>query len=194
MTAGPSSDRVRSVAAMFEEPVKVPSPDVPSLSVRWEGLVVVIDATTLNTVVRRALRRVPEVDDVLVEPEEGRLSLTIWFKKGFRMPLRSRVANIRFRDGWLGFSLEKLTAFGFLPIPAWVIRRIVRHLPPGFAFFYRAGRVVVLNLTTLFPPELSLIVREVVFEPGEIRAIFGPSRYRLDRLFDVLEKDPFDLD
>lgn len=173
---------------------KRPTVDVPSLSVRWEGLVVVIDEQTINTVLHRVTRRVPEVSDILVEADGGVLSLTIKVKKGFRFPLRSRVTSIRFRDGWLGFGLEELRVFGFLPIPPWVVKRIVDRQPPGFAFFYPHERVVVLNLSTVLPPELSLEVREVRCEGGEVRVAFGPSHLRLDRLVESLERDPFDLD
>jgi len=173
---------------------KRPTVDVPSLSVRWEGLVVVIDEQTINTVLHRVTRRVPEVSDILVEADRGILSLTIKVKKGVRFPLRSRVTSIRFRDGWLGFGLEELKVFGFLPIPPWIVRRIVSRLPSGLAFFYPDERVVVLNLSDVLPPELSLEVREVRCESGEIRVSFGPSRLRLDRLVESLERDPFDLD
>jgi hypothetical protein len=174
--------------------LKPPTVDVPSLSVRWEGLVVVIDEQTINTFLHRATRRVPEVSDILVEADGGVLSLTIKVKKGVRVPLRSRVTSIRFHDGWLGFALEELRVFGFIPIPPWVIKRIVDRQPPGFAFFYPHERVVVLNLSTVLPPELSLEVREVRCENGEIRLAFGPSRLRLDRLVETLDRDPFDLD
>ena len=173
---------------------KPPTVDVPSLSVRWEGLVVVIDEQTINTFLHRATRRVPEVSDILVEADGGVLSLTIKVKKGFRFPLRSRVTSIRFRDGWLGFALAELKVFGFLPIPPWIIKRIVDRQPPGFAFFYRHERVVVLNLAGVLPRELSLEVREVTCENGEIRVAFGPSHLRLDRLVETLDRDPFDLD
>ena len=179
---------------MSAAPVKPPTVDVPSLSVRWEGLVVVIDEQTINTVLHRVTRRVPEVSDILVEADGGVLSLTIKVKKLVRFPLRSRVTSIRFRDGWLGFALEELKVFGFLPIPPWVVKRIVDRQPPGFAYFYRDERVVVLNLTTVLPPELSLEVREVRCENGEIRVAFGPSHLRLDRLVESLDRDPFDLD
>ena len=174
--------------------VMPPSVDVPSLSVLWEGLVVVIDEQTINTVLHRATRRVPEVSDILVEAEGGVLSLTIKVKKGFRFPLRSRVTSIRFRDGWLGFALAELKVFGFLPIPPWVVKRIVDRQPPGFAFFDPRERVVVLNLAGVLPPELSLEVQDVRCENGEVRVSFGPSHLRLDRLVETLDRDPFDLD
>ncbi len=177
-----------------ETPAQAPSPDVPSLSVRWEGLTVVVDAATLNAVLRHATRRVPEIREILVEPDDGRLTLTVRARSPFKPPLRSEITNLRYRDGWLGFNLEHLTVFGFVPIPAWVLKKIVDRQPPGFAFFYPGERVVVLNLTDLLPPELSLEVRDVICENGEIRLVFGPSHYRLDRLLETLDRGPFDLD
>ena len=76
----------------------------------------------------------------------------------------------------------------------WVEKRIVDRQPPGFAYFYPDERVVVLNLSTVIPPELSLEVREIRCENGEIRVAFGPSRLRLDRLVASLDADPFDLE
>ena len=61
-------------------PTQRPTVDVPSLSVRWEGLVVVIDEQTINTVLHRITRRVPEVSGILVEADGGVLSLTIKVK------------------------------------------------------------------------------------------------------------------
>jgi len=39
---------------MADPAYAIPSPDLPALTVRWEGLVVAIDATTLNTIARKA--------------------------------------------------------------------------------------------------------------------------------------------
>lgn len=179
---------------MSLEDVAPPPVDLPSLTLRWEGLVVVLDATTLNTVLRRATRRIPEIRSTLIEPENGRLGITLKVKKGVPVTLRAHLASLRFKDGFLGFRIEDLTAYGFVPIPDWVIRRIVDHQPPGRAFYYPDGRVVVIHLGSLLPPELSIQIREVVCEHGEMRFIFGPSQYRLDRLVDELGRDPFSDD
>ncbi len=181
-------------SVMTEPRVTPPRADVPSLSVRWEGLVVVLDETTLNTLLRRATQRVPEIREISAELEDGRLGLSVQVKKGVRVRFHSRVTNIRWKDGWLGFTIEHLTMFGFVPIPNWVLRKLVARQKKGFAFFYPEDRVVVLNLTSLLPAELSLQVREVICDGGEIRAVFGPSHYRLDRLLEILEEDPFRMD
>ena len=54
--------------------------------------------------------------------------------------------------------------------------------PPGRAFFYPAERIVVIDLNGVLPPELSVQVKDVVCENGEMRLVFGPSQYRLDKL------------
>ncbi len=168
-----------------------PSADLPSLAIRWDGLVVTVDATTLNTLVRRATYRVKEIEHILVEPEEGKLKLTIRLRRGIPVPLRGEVTSIRLRQGFLGFAITELKVFGFLPIPDWILRRIVARQRPGRAFFYPEERVIVVNLEGWLPRELSLNVRDVSCEHGELRLFFGPSQYRLDRILEEIGTDPF---
>ena len=168
--------------------------DLPALSVRWEGLVVCVDATTLNTLVRNAVRRVEEVEQILVEPEHGRLGLTIRVRKGISFAFRGHLSALRFKDGFLGFAIENASVFGVLPIPNWLIQRIVDRGLPGRAVFYPEDRVIVVDFNPTLPPDLSLEVREVLCENGELRLVFGPSQYRIDRLIADMGKDPFTED
>ncbi|MFI5182313.1 MAG: hypothetical protein ACHQPI_13080 [Thermoanaerobaculia bacterium] len=169
-----------------------PLADLPSLTVRWDGLVVAIDATTLNAVARKAVRNLHEIEEILVEPENGRLGLTVRVRKGIRVLFRSHLESLRFKDGYLGFAIVDLKVFGVVPIPSWILRKIVDRQPPGRAFFYSDERVVVLNLNPVLPPELSVHVRDVVCENGEIRFVFGPCQYRLDRVIEEMGRDPFE--
>jgi len=190
----PDAPRV-SHAAVGPEPQIAPPPvDLPSLSVRWDGLAVAIDATTLNAVARKAIRNVPAIDEILVEPENGRLGVTVRVRKWIRVLIKSHLESLRFKDGFLGFAIADLTVFGFLPIPNWVLRKIVDRQPPGRAFFYPRERVVVIHLGPLLPAGLSVHIREVVCENGEMRFLFGPCQYRLDRFLEELGKDPFSED
>jgi hypothetical protein len=177
-----------------EPQVGAPTVDLPSLTVRWEGLVVAVDATTLNAVARKAIRNVPEIDQILVDPENGRLGLTVRIRKGIRVPFRSHLESLRLKDGFLGFAIADLTVFGFVPIPNWVLRKIIDRQPPGRAFFYPEERVVVIHIGPLLPAGLSVHVREVVCENGEMRFLFGPCQYRLDRFLEELGRDPFSED
>jgi hypothetical protein len=168
-----------------------PSPDLPALTVRWEGLVVAVDATTLNAIARKAIRGVPEVRGILIEPEDGRLGLTVRVKKGIPVVFRSHIESLRIKDGFLGFTIVDLRIFGVVPIPNWVLTKIVGRQPEGLAFFYPEERIVVVNLNGVLPPELSVQVKDVVCENGEMRFVFGPSQYRLDRVIEEMGKDPF---
>ncbi len=170
---------------------EAPSVDLPSLTVRWDGLVVAVDATTLNAVARKAIRSVPEIEEILVEPENGRLGLTVRVRKRIRVLFKSRLESLRFKDGYLGFAIVDLTVFNFVPIPNWVLKKIVERQPEGRAFFYPEERVVVINLNPFLPTGLSVHVREVVCENGEMRFLFGPCQYRLDRFIEELGRDPF---
>lgn len=171
-----------------------PTPDLPSLAIRWDGLVVTIDATTLNTIVRRATYGVKEIDRILIEPENGRLRLTIRLRRGIPVPLRGEVTSLRIRDGFLGFAISGLKVFGFVPIPGWVLRKIAERQRPGRAFFFPEERVIVLSLEGWLPRELSLNVQKVICEGGELKIVFGPSHYRLDRILEEIGTDPFSED
>ncbi len=155
----------------------------------------VLDSTTLNTIVRKALAKVPEVRNLLIEPEYGRLGVTVTMKsKGMPVRLRSHFTSIRLKDGFLGFHVDDLVAFGFFPIPNWLLRRIAVRLPDRSTFFYPDERVVVIDLNAFLPEDLTVNVREVLCENGEMRFVFGPSQYRLDKLIDGIGKDPFEDD
>lgn len=173
--------------------VRPPNADVPALSLRWEGLVVIVDATTLNTLVRKATAGIREIRHVLIEPEDGRLGLTLRVRKGIPVPFRSHLESLRFKDGLLGFRVADLTVFGVVPIPDWVLGKIAARFA-GKAWYYPGERVFVVDLASLLPPELSLQVKEVICENGEVRLVFGPSQYRLDRLIEEMGRDPFDDD
>jgi hypothetical protein len=172
-------------------PLLAPSPDLPALTVRWEGLVVAIDATTLNTFARQAIRNVHEVREVVIDPEDGRLGIRVRVKKGIPVAFRGEIRDMRVKDGYLGFAIADLRVFKRVPIPNWVIRKIVEMQPPGRAFFYPAERIVVIDLNGVLPPELSVQVKDVVCENGEMRLVFGPSQYRLDKLLHDMGRDPF---
>jgi len=179
---------------MAEPAYSIPSPDLPALTVRWEGLVVAVDATTLNAIARKAIRDVPEVRDILIEPEDGRLGLTVRVKKGIPVSFRGQIESLRFKDGFLGFTIADLRIFRVVPIPNWVLTKIVDRQPEGRVFFYPEERIVVVNLSGVLPPELSVHVKDVVCENGEMRFVFGPSQYRLDRVIEEMGKDPFSDD
>ncbi len=174
-----------------EPAVLPPSPDLPALTVRWEGLVVAIDATTLNTFARQLILKVPEVREVIIDPEDGRLRITVRVKKGIPVAFRGEIRDMRVKDGYLGFAIADLRVFRRVPIPNWVIRKIVDMQPPGRAFFYPEDRIVVVDLGGILPPELSVQVKDVVCENGEMRLVFGPSQYRLDKLLLDMGRDPF---
>jgi hypothetical protein len=194
----PGAPRVSHAGVGTDPQLAAPPVDLPSLTVRWEGLVVAVDATTLNAIARKAIRNVPEIDEILVEPENGRLGLTVRAGKGIRVLFKSHLQSLRYKDGFLGFAIADLTIFGFVPVPNWflnwVLQKIVARQPPGRAFFYPRERVALIHLGPLLPTELSVHIRDVICENGEMRFLFGPSQYRLDRFIEELGKDPFSDD
>src|SRR5512139_3546742 len=111
LTAG--RPRVSHGPVKFVSTGAPPTVELPSLTVRWDGLVVAIDATTLNAIARKAIRNVPEIDEILVEPEDGRLGLAVRVRKRMRVLFKSHLTSLRFKDGFLGFAIADLTVFGF---------------------------------------------------------------------------------
>src|SRR5262245_20781698 len=132
---------------MASEPGALPpSVDLPALAVRWEGLVVTVDATTLNTLVRRVFRRVEEVEEILIEPDNGRLGLAVKVRKsGIGITFRSHLSSLRVKDGLLGLHVDDARVFGFVSIPRWVFQRIADRGLPGRAVFFPEDRDFVIN-------------------------------------------------
>lgn len=150
-----------------------------------------IDANTVNTILRRVTAGIKEIQDIWIEPEEGELRITVRVKKGVAFTLRGLATTPKVKDGYLGFRIERMSAFGFLSIPQWVIRRVVDNYPPENVTYYPEDDVIVVNLNPVLPPELYIDVRDIEFENGEIKVRFGPSQYRLDRIIEEIGKDPF---
>lgn len=167
-----------------------PNFDLPSLALRWDGLVVTIDANTVNVILHRATAGIPEIEDIGIEPEDGELRVHVIVRKGVRVPLKGLVTTPRLKDGFLGFHIEKMKAFGFISL-GFVIKRVVERYP-GRAFYYPDEGIVVVDLNPVLPPELFIDVRDVQFENGEIKVYFGPSQYRLDKIIENIGKDPFE--
>jgi len=93
-----------------------PTVDLPSQTFRWDGLVVSIDATTLNAIAKKAIRNVPRIDELSRRAGERRLGLTVRVRTGIRILFRTHLESLRFKDGYLGFAIADLTVFGFLPV------------------------------------------------------------------------------
>ena len=112
-------------------------------------------------------------------------------KKGIPVAFRGHLAALRFKDGFLGFAIADLHVSGRVD-PTGSSRRRRKGLPKGARSSIPTERIVVVNLNGILPPELSVQVKDVVCENGEMRFIFGPSQYRLDKVIAEMGRDPFE--
>src|SRR5712691_10662911 len=118
-----------------------------ALSVRWSGLTLTFEEPTLNAIVRRLVERVPDLKDLRLEVSSGELAATLVVHR-FGVPLSARatLSQLRLKDGFLAFVLDKVQALSFIPIPDQLLSYLVQKAPPGLLTYYSQDRIMVVNL------------------------------------------------
>jgi hypothetical protein len=142
-----------------------------------------LDEKTLTAVARQLAAEIPELDDLTVHASPGELSVTIVVKR-FGVPLSARasLSQIRFKDGFLAFVVESVDALSFIPIPDAVIGLLVEKAPPGLLTYYKADRILVVNLNDRLPTGLEVTLDRAEFGRGEVTLFFTPGRFDLSRI------------
>lgn len=174
---------------MTRGPAAVPSRTADSapaaeFTARWSAFSFSVDEKTLTAVARQAAESVPELDDMSVEVSPGELAVTVVVRR-FGVPLSARasLSQIRFRDGFLAFVVESVDALSFIPIPDAVIGRLVDKAPAGLLTYYRADRILVVNLNEWLPTGFDATLDRAEFGRGEVTLFFAPGRFDLSRIF-----------
>ena len=175
MTPGPAA--VSSRKSDFE-----PAAD---FTARWSGFSFSVDARTLTALARQVVEHVPELDDLTVQVSPGELTVTVVIRR-FGVPLSARAAlsQVRFKDGFLAFVVESVDALSFIPIPDAVIGRLVDKAPPGLLTYYRADRILVVNVNEWLPTGLDVTLDRAEFGRGEVTFFLSPGRFDLSRILD----------
>ena len=150
------------------------------LSARWDPVVIRMDAETLTAIARKVLAGVPAINGVAVNLAPGELSLSLTVRR-FGVPLSARavLSQIRLREGMLAFVLERAQALSFLPVPDSVVAAVVERARPGLVTFYRADRILVVNLADWMPPGLDLSLDSVEITSEEAVFHFAPGAMNL---------------
>ena len=109
-----------------------PPPETEGYRVRWSGLSLTFDERTLNALVLQLVERIPDLKDLKIEVSPGELSATIVVHR-FGVPLSARatLSQLRLKDGFLAFVLEKVQALSFIPIPDQLLTYLVQKAPEG---------------------------------------------------------------
>ncbi len=155
-------------------------PEGEGLKVRWRGLALTFDETTLNRLVARLSESIPDLQDLKVHVRPGELSATLVVHR-FGVPLSAKatLSQLRFKDGFLAFVLDKVQALSFIPIPDQLLSYLVQKAPPGLLTYYADDRIMVVNLSRWIPPGIDLSLERTVFEEGALTLQFGDGSYDL---------------
>jgi hypothetical protein len=161
---------------------KIP-PEPEDLRVRWSGLALTFNETTMNRLVARLADRIPDLQDLKVHVTRGELSATLVVHR-FGVPLSAKatLSQLRLKDGFLAFVLDKVQALSFIPIPDQLLGYLVQKAPPGLLTYYADDRIMVVNLAQWMPPGIDLSLERTVFEEGALTLEFGDGSYDLEPL------------
>ena len=161
---------------------KIP-PEPEDLRVRWRGLALTFNETTLNRLVARLADRIPDLQDLKVHVTPGELSATLVVHR-FGVPLSAKatLSQLRLKDGFLAFVLDKVQALSFIPIPDQLLGYLVQKAPPGLLTYYADDRIMVVNLAQWMPPGIDLSLERTVFEEGALTLEFGDGSYDLAQI------------
>src|SRR3984893_7453623 len=148
--------------------------------VRWSGLSLTFDEKTLNALVNRLVERIEDLKDLRVEVAPGELAATLVVHR-FGVPLSAKasLSQLRLKDGFLAFVLDKIQALSFIPVPDQIVNYLVQKAPSGLLTFYPEDRIMVVNLNDWMPPGVDLSLERTVFEESELALHFAPGSYDL---------------
>jgi len=148
--------------------------------VRWSGLSLTLEERTLNALVGRLVEQIEDLKDLRIDVSKGELAATLVVHR-FGVPLSAKatLSQLRLKDGFLAFLLDKVQALSFIPIPDQLITYLVQKAPAGLLTWYRDDRIMVVNLNDWIPPGVDLSLERTVFETGALTLHFAPGSYDL---------------
>ena len=160
-----------------------PRPEPEGYRVRWSGLAVTLDERTLNALVSRLADRIPDLQDLKIGVSAGELAATLVIHR-FGVPLSARatLSQLRLKDGFLAFVLDRVQALSFIPVPDQLVSYLVQKAPPGLLTYYSEDRIMVVNLNDWMPPGVDLSLDRTIFERGALTLHFSSGSYDLSSL------------
>jgi hypothetical protein len=169
--------------AAVEVPVVPPPTEPDGYKVRWSGLSLTFDEATLNVLVARLVEQIPDIKDLRLEIADGELGATVVVHR-YGVPLKAKatLTQLRLKDGFLAFVLDKVQALSFIPIPDQLLTYLAQKAPPGLLTYYAADRIMVVNLNDWMPPGVDLSLERTVFGEHSLTLHFGTGSYDLTEL------------
>jgi uncharacterized protein YpmS len=158
-------------------------PESEDFRVCWRGLALIFDEPTLNRLVALLAERIPEVQDLKVHVTPGELAVTaVIHRFGVALSAKATLSQLRLKDGFLAFVLDKVQALSFIPIPDQLLSYLVQKAPHGLLTYYPDDRIMVVNLSPWMPPGIDLSLERTVFGQGALTLEFGDGSYDLEPL------------
>ena len=87
------------------------------------------------------------------------------------------MTQLRLKDGFLAFVLEKVQALSFIPIPDQLLIYLVQKAPEGLLTWYRDDRIMVVSLNDWMPPGIDLSLEKTIFEKEALTLQFASGSY-----------------
>ena len=157
-----------------------PPPIESGHRVRWSGLSLIFDERTLNALGRQLVDRIPDLKDLRIAVTPGELAATVVVHRfGVALSAKATLSQLRLKDGFLAFSLDKVQALSFIPIPDQLLTYLAQKAPPGLLTYYPEDRIMVVNLNDWMPPGMDLSLERTVFERGKLTLQFASGSYDL---------------
>src|SRR5450755_862937 len=160
-----------------------PPPEESGHRIRWSGLSLIFDESTLNALVRRFVDRIDDLKDLRIQVTPGELgALLVVHRFGVPLSAKATLSQLRLKDGFLAFVLDKVQALSFIPIPDQLLHYLVQKAPPGLLTYYPDDRIMVVNLNDWMPPGMDLSLERTVFERGQLTLQFAAGSYDISDL------------
>jgi len=126
---------------------------------RWDDLHLVFDIPTVERILRERLIAVEALSNPDLDGRDDRLNLGLkvhW--KGISIRVRVELTEIRLRHRRLGFRLGRLRGPAGFPVPRIAVLRTFRAASPDLVTILPGSDVVVVDLRSWIPPEVTLRV------------------------------------
>lgn len=171
--------------AATARPLPPPPGEPEDHRVSWSGLSLTVRERTLNALVRRLVDEIPDLSDLRVEVTRGELAATaVIHRFGVPLSAKATLSQLRLKDGFLAFVLDRLQALSFIPIPDQLLTYLVQKAPPGLLTYFPDDRIMVVNLNAWMPPGFDLSLEKTAFEEGVLTLHFAPGSYDLGPLLE----------
>ncbi len=143
----------------------------------WDAFTVRLDRDVLLLFLLRLLRRqAPQVEDLTLDGEGDRLSLTAKVRvAGVVFNFGAEIEEVRVKGGLLGFLLRVVKGPLGVAVPKFLLNALSHRLPFPTEFDRQSG-VVVVDLRGRLPLGLEVEVRNLRVHNGAIEIALGPGQ------------------